>query len=78
MNADPAGWKFLRDTPETMAPVLGAYREWTKAMPDGELDHPARIYLIDALGQIREIYSLAFFDPRQVHNDIRALTTSRP
>ena len=73
LNADPAGWRFLRDKPETMAPVLGAYQEWTKAMPDGELDHPARIYLIDPLGRIREIYSLAFFDPRQAHNDIRAL-----
>jgi cytochrome oxidase Cu insertion factor (SCO1/SenC/PrrC family) len=73
LNADPAGWRFLRDSAETMAPVLGAYREWTKAMPDGELDHPARIYLIDAQGRIREIYSLAFFEPRQAHNDIRAL-----
>jgi len=42
-------------------------------MPDGDLDHPARVHLIDADGQIREIYSLAFFDPRQALIDIRSL-----
>jgi protein SCO1/2 len=73
LGADPAGWKFLRDAPEALTPVLGAYHEWTKAMPSGELDHPARVHLIDADGRIREIYSLAFFDPRQVLIDIRSL-----
>jgi cytochrome oxidase Cu insertion factor (SCO1/SenC/PrrC family) len=73
LGADPAGWGFLRDTAEALAPVLGAYQEWTKAMPDGEIDHPARVYLIDAGGRIREIYSLSFFDPRQALIDIRTL-----
>jgi protein SCO1 len=73
LGADPAGWGFLRDTAEALAPVLGAYQEWTKAMPDGEIDHPARLYLIDADGRIREIYSLSFFDPRQALIDIRML-----
>src|SRR5258708_35892687 len=72
-GADPAVWKFLRDSPEAMTPVLGAYREWTRPMKDGDLDHPARVHLIDADGQIREIYSLAFFDPRQAFIDIRSL-----
>ena len=56
-----------------LAPVLGAYHEWTKTLTDGEIDHPARVYLIDAGGRIREIYSLAFFDPRQALIDIRSL-----
>ncbi len=73
LGADPAGWKFLRETNEAIAPVLAAYREWTKPMPGGELDHPARVHLIDADGRIREIYSLAFFDPRQAIIDIRSL-----
>jgi cytochrome oxidase Cu insertion factor (SCO1/SenC/PrrC family) len=73
LGADPAGWVFLRDSPQDLAPVLGAYQEWTKTMPDGEVDHPARVYLIDAGGRIREIYSLAFFDPRQALIDVRAL-----
>jgi protein SCO1/2 len=77
LGADPATWKFLRDSPEAMAPVLGAYHEWTRALPDGDLDHPARVHLIDAAGNIREIYSLAFFDPRQVLLDMRALARIR-
>ncbi|HXM76678.1 MAG TPA: SCO family protein, partial [Thermoanaerobaculia bacterium] len=73
LGADPLGWRFLRDTAEVLAPVLGAYHEWTKVLPEGEIDHPARVYLIDAGGRIREIYSLAFFDPRQALIDIRSL-----
>jgi len=73
LGADPAAWKFVRDSNEATAQVLAAYHEWTKPMPDGELDHPARVYLIDADGRIREIYSLAFFDPRQALIDIRSL-----
>jgi len=72
-GADPAAWKFLRDSSEALTPVLLAYREWTKPMANGELDHPARVYLIDAEGRVREIYSLAFFDPRQALIDIRSL-----
>jgi len=29
------------------------------------MDHPARIFLVDRAGRIRDIYSLAFFDERQ-------------
>ena len=77
LGANPTAWKFLRDSPEAMTPVLAAYREWTRAMPDGDLDHPARVYLIDADGRVREIYSLAFFDPRQALIDIRSLAAPR-
>ena len=37
------------------------------------MTHPARIYLIDPSGRIREIYSLAFFDERQALLDIQAI-----
>jgi len=53
--------------------VLKAYDEWTKLLPKGELDHPARVYLIDRKGNIREIYSLAFFNEKQALIDIRTL-----
>ena len=68
-----ADWKFLRDEPDRVRRVLEAYDEWTRPQPDGEIDHPARIYLIDPRGHIREIYSLSFFDERQAFVDIRAL-----
>ena len=72
-GADPAGWRFLRETPARIRPVLKAYDEWTKLLPKGELDHPARVYLIDRKGNIREIYSLAFFNEKQALIDMRKL-----
>ena len=53
--------------------MLAAWDEWTKPLPAGEIDHPARLYLIDGAGRVREIYSLSLFDERQAFLDIRAL-----
>ncbi|MBI5379540.1 MAG: SCO family protein [Nitrospirae bacterium] len=72
-GAESDGWRFLREEPERLQPVLSAYGEWTRPIPDGEMDHPARVFLIDSVGRIREIYSLSFFDERQALVDIRAL-----
>jgi protein SCO1 len=74
---DP-NWRFLRDAPARLRSVLAAYDEWTKPLPDGELDHPARVYLIDRRGYIREIYALAFFDERQTFIDVRTLILEPP
>lgn len=72
-GADPAGWRFLREDAPRLDPVLKAYDEWTKLLPKGQLDHPARVYLIDAAGNIREIYSLAFFNDKQALLDMKKL-----
>ncbi len=72
-KVDTATWKFLREEPQKLGPALAAYDEWTRPQPDGEIDHPARLYLIDSQGRIREIYSISFFDERQVFFDIQAL-----
>ena len=72
-GADPRGWTFLRERREALGPVLAAWGEWTKSLPNGEIDHPARLYLLDPAGRVREIYSLSFFDERQAFLDIRAL-----
>lgn len=72
-DADAARWQFLREQPDRLGVMLTAYDEWTRALPSGDIDHPARVYLIDRAGRIREIYSLAFFDERQAFLDIRAL-----
>jgi protein SCO1/2 len=71
------GWHFLREAPERLAPVLAAYEEWTRALPEGELDHPARLHLVDARGRVREIYSLAFFDEEQAFFDILTLNNEQ-
>ena len=72
-DADSAGWRFLRETPAKTKPVLKAYDEWTRLLPKGEIDHPARVYLIDQKANIREIYSLAFFNEKQALIDMRKL-----
>jgi protein SCO1/2 len=77
-NADSAGWHFLRETPERTKPVLRAYDEWTRLLPKGELDHPARVYLVDRKGDIREIYSLAFFSEKQALIDMQKLLITSP
>jgi len=63
------GWHFV----QADAGVLSAYEEWTTRLPSGDIDHPARLHLVDALGRVREIYSLAFFDEHQAFADIKAL-----
>ena len=72
-GADPAGWRFLREEPARLEPVLKRYDEWTKRLMKGDLDHPARIFLIDMTGSMREIYSLAYFNEKQALVDIKAL-----
>ena len=73
LHADSAGWRFLRESVEKTKPVLAAYDEWTQLQPKGQFDHPARVYLIDQHGKIREIYSLAFFNEKQTLLDIKKL-----
>jgi hypothetical protein len=45
--------------------------------PDGDIDHPARIYLLDGASRVREIYSLDFFDERPAWLDVQALLRER-
>ena len=72
-GADGSTWRFLRDDPARVRATLLAWDEGTRPAPGGELDHPARVYLVDRAGTIREIYALAFFDDRQAWLDIQAL-----
>ena len=77
-GADRTSWRFLRDEPSRLTPVLHAWDEWTRrGGGDGELDHPARVYLLDRAGRVREIYGLEFFDQRQAWLDVRALLRER-
>ena len=71
--ADLRTWHFLRDARERLGPVLAAWEEWALRRSDGEIDHPARLHLIDRRGQVREIYALEFFDERQAWLDVQAL-----
>lgn len=71
-RADPAAWHFLTGPPEQVRDVIRAWSMWVKPMPGGGLDHPSRIFLVDARGRQREIYNLQGFKPELVVEDIRA------
>jgi protein SCO1 len=73
IGADGPGWRFLRDSPQHLRPVLAAFDEWAKPLPDGKVDHPARLHLVDGRRRVREIYSVGFFDPSQALIDIEGL-----
>src|SRR5688572_4318813 len=45
--------------------------------PKRELSHVLKVFLIDPLGDIREIYSSAFLHPQTVMNDIKTLLMER-
>ena len=68
----------MRDEPARLAAVLAQWDEWTRPGKSGDLDHPARVHLVDGRGRVREIYSLEFFDERQAELDIRALLREAP
>jgi protein SCO1 len=77
-------WHFVTapDT-ERLAPVLAAYDQAVAPLPAaGEsepgLAHVLRVYLVDAGGMVRNIYSLDFLDPRLVLGDVQTLLLERP
>ena len=76
-------WLFLTATDrEAIAPVLAAYnqridRKPDPASPGGPLNHIFRAFLIDDEGLIRNIYSLEFFEPKLVLNDVHSLLIER-
>jgi protein SCO1 len=72
-------WLFLTSPgPQTLAPMLKAYNQPVQEKADqaslgGPLHHVFRAFLIDKGGLIRNIYSLDFFDPELVLNDVRTI-----
>ena len=74
-----APWHFVTTrSPADLRPILTAYgqavdRKANPADPTGPLNHTLRVFLVDAAGQIRNIYSSGTLDPRLVLADIRTL-----
>jgi len=80
-NIDPAfEWRFLtaRRVPELL-PVLDDFGQDVSVELDEKghasrtLHHMLKMFLIDARGEVREIYSLAFLQPQVMFNDIKTL-----
>jgi cytochrome oxidase Cu insertion factor (SCO1/SenC/PrrC family) len=76
-NAAP--WHFVTTKSQTeLKPILAAYgqavdKRQNPLHPTGPLNHPLRVFLVDAKGHIRNIYSSGTLDPRLVLADIRTL-----
>jgi protein SCO1/2 len=72
-DADPGGWSFLTGSADEVAKVVAAWGMWARPTANGQLDHPSRIFLVDAQGRIREIYNLTFMKTAWVVEDIQLL-----
>ena len=85
LRSRPAGseWRFLTTASAAqLQPILAAYgqavdKRSNPADPQGPLTHVLRVFLIDARGRIRNIYSADTLDPRLVRSDIETLLMER-
>jgi cytochrome oxidase Cu insertion factor (SCO1/SenC/PrrC family) len=82
-HASAAQWHFLTSRSQAeLQPILDAYgqavgRKKNPLDPTGPLNHTLRVFLIDANGNIRNIYSADTLDPRLVLADVRTLLMER-
>ncbi len=72
-DADPAAWTFLTGEPMQAERVAADWGMWTRPLPNGQLDHPSRVFLVDRRGRIREIYDLTFLKAAWVLQDMKSL-----
>lgn len=72
-DIDGQHWSFLTGNGEAVQKVIADWGMWTRPLADGQLDHPSRVFLVDKLGRVREIYHLGFLKPAWVADDIEAL-----
>jgi cytochrome oxidase Cu insertion factor (SCO1/SenC/PrrC family) len=72
-------WHFLTTRGEQeLQPILASYGQRVDRRKQGDdplglFYHVVRVYLIDAAGRIRNIYSFGMLDPRLVVTDVRTL-----
>jgi protein SCO1/2 len=82
----PASWHFLTaPSAAALAPILDGFgQDASVALPRAPgqrvpvLRHLLKVYLIDASGSVREIYSPAYLHPLVLRNDIQTLLLQRP
>jgi protein SCO1/2 len=72
-DIDSGNWNFLTGPVETVNKAIAAWGMWVKPAANGQLDHPSRVYLVDGLGRVREIYNLTYLKPGWVCDDIDLL-----
>lgn len=76
-DVNPDNWSFLTGPGERVKRTIEDWGMWAKPAANGQLDHPARVFLVDAKGVIRDIYNLEFLRPHWVVEDIRLLLSEK-
>jgi protein SCO1/2 len=66
-------WSFLTGPEADVSKVMAGWGMWAKPAKNGQLDHPSRVFLLDARGRVREIYNLEFLKTAWVLEDVRDL-----
>ena len=73
-------WRFLTSTtPDAMQPILTDFNQSVAKLQQadgtwsGLFRHVLKVFLVDTKHQVRNIYSLGFFNPQLVLNDIETL-----
>jgi protein SCO1/2 len=74
-GADLSHWTFATGSVADVARVWRAWDMWARLTPQGAIDHPSRIFLVDPAGRIREIYDLETLRPEVVIQDIQQVIT---
>lgn len=80
-DSSGADWRFLTTrSGAALAPVLQSLGQGVSALPGPAEDfaHTVKVYLVDARGDVREIYSSAYLVPEMILNDIRTLALEHP
>jgi len=79
-----APWHFVTTQSQTeLQPILAAYGQAVNPKenpndPTGPLNHTLRVFLVDARGNIRNIYSSGTLDLRLVLADVKTLMLEQP
>jgi cytochrome oxidase Cu insertion factor (SCO1/SenC/PrrC family) len=79
-----AEWRFITTRSQAqLQPILDAYGQAVNKRsnsndPQGPLYHILRVFLIDADGNVRNIYSSDTLDPRLVLADVKTLLSEGP
>lgn len=80
LSSDALPWHFLTTySTRFLAPILEAFGQDVELERDAKgsatrvITHLLKIFLIDAQGRVREIYSAAFLHPEVMFNDLKTL-----
>jgi protein SCO1 len=73
-GANPAGWKFLTGSPQTIQAIERGYGVLAERAPTGDVDHTNLISVVDPRGMMRVQYLGVRFDPDELRRDLLSLT----